>query len=591
MTTLSLLTTIPPIQAVLVRVRASLVCNKFILNLERIFFATLISSFVLVARAENYSLLTAIQNTLPSQVDQSRQRVPESIPGLNSNFDFRLESTERSPIPKAVDSIKFKLNDIQIEGSSIYSEDQLRYLFEPLLKKEVVLEDVRGVADKLELKYREKGYFLARVFIPPQQVKGGKVNIKVIEGYIASILVEGASEELRANVKRRLTPLLDKKPIDLPSLERALLLLNDLPGIRGSGLLRAGQEFGSTDLIVQIDYSNFSGVVSANNQSSRALGPVILSSAYQFRGVLALSDELTLQLGISSDGHELSTESLRYQMPLGRDGLIASLGVISSVAKPGANFAALGLQSNVLSSNLSARYPIIRARSGSVFAEFGVNYVNSRTSTQGTPLFQENYLTHSAGLQFTDVRSPLGLTQLGVGVSRASSVNATMASTDNFDPSLRKYTYNLHHVISFESGIYAQADIQGQWADKPLLSGERIAFGGGGIGKGFDPSTIVGDRGAGSSLEAGWSRMTVGPWGNNPGQIQIFGFHDNATAKTLSTDSSPAADVNIQSSGIGLRWLGNDGVRSAAYLAKPLQTNDNTSIHTESMYLNVSVPW
>jgi hemolysin activation/secretion protein len=549
------------------------------------------SSFAFLVHAENYSLLTPIQNTLPSQVDQSRQRVPESIPGLNSNFDFRLESTERSPIPKAVDSIKFKLNDIQIEGSSIYSEDQLRYLFEPLLKREVVLEDVRGVADKLELKYREKGYFLARVFIPPQQVKGGKVNIKVIEGYIASILVEGASEELRATVKRRLTPLLDKKPIDLPSLERALLLLNDLPGVRGSGLLRAGQEFGSTDLVVQIDYSNFSGVVSANNQSSRALGPVILSSAYQFRGLLSLSDELTLQLGISSDGHELSTQSVRYQMPFGRDGLIASIGLISSVARPGANFAALGLQSNVLSSNLSARYPLVRARSGSVFAELGFNYVDSRTSSQGTPLFQESYLTHSAGLQFTDVRSALGLTQLGLGVSRASGVNATLASTDNYDPSLRKYTYNMHHVISFESGLYAQVDLQGQWADKPLLSGERIAFGGAGIGKGFDPSTIVGDRGAGSSLEAGWGRMTVAPWGNNSGQFQIFGFHDNATAKILSTDSTPTSDVNIQSSGVGLRWLGSDGVRSTAYLAKPMQTNDSTNVHTESMYFNLSVPW
>jgi len=540
--------------------------------------------------AETLSLLSSIQNTLPSQVDQSRQRVPESARGLN-NFDFRLESTERSPVPKAVDSIKFKLNDIVIEGSSLYSEDQLRYLFESLIKKEILLEDVRGVADKLELKYRERGYFLARVFIPPQQVKNGIVKIQVIEGYIASVLVEGANDELRANIKNRLTPLLDKKPIDLPSLERALLLLNDLPGIRGSGLLRAGQEFGSTDLVVQLDYMGSSGVVSANNQSSKALGPVILSSAYQLRGLLTLSDELTVQLGMSSEGHELVTDSLRYQLPIGHEGFIASLGVISSIAKPGANFAALALQSNVLSSNLSARYPLIRSRSVSVYAELGTNYVNSRTSSQGIPLFQENYLTHTAGLQLVDVKSALGITQMGFAISKASSVNSLLPSTDNYDPHLRKFTYSLHHLVSFENGLYSQADIQGQWSLKPLLSGERIAFGGGGIGKGLDPSTIVGDRGAGSSVEAGWSHMSVIPWGNYPGQIQIFGFHDNATTKTLSTDSSTGTDTNIQTSGIGLRWLGNEGFRSAAYLAKPMQINDSPAAHKESMYLNVSVPW
>ena len=541
--------------------------------------------------AENLSLLSSIQNTLPSQVDQSRLRVPEPTPSLNNNFDFRLESTERSPIPRAVDSIKFKLNDIQIEGSTIYSEDQLRYLFEPLIKRDIVLEDVRTVADKLELKYRERGYFLARVFIPPQQVKKGIVKIKVIEGYIASVLVEGANDELRLDIKRRLTPLLDKKPIDLPSLERALLLLNDLPGIRGSGLLRAGQEFGSTDLVVQLDYSNSSGVVSANNQSSRALGPVILSSAYQFRGLLTLSDELTVQLGMSSDAKALSTDSLRYQLPIGHEGFIASVGVISSVAKPGGSFAALGLQSNVHSSNINARYPIIRSRAMSVYAELGVNYVSSHTSSQGAPLFQESYVAQNAGLQFMDLKSPFGITQMGLGISRASSVNAPLPSVENYDPNLRKYTYNLHHLISFENVIYSQADIQGQWANKSLLSGERIAFGGGGIGKGFDPSTIVGDRGAGSSIEEGWSHMSVIPWGNYPGQVQIFGFHDNATTKTLATEAGPGVDTNIQSSGIGLRWLGNDGLRSAAYIAKPMQNNDASNVHTESMYLNVSVPW
>jgi len=541
--------------------------------------------------AENLSLLSSIQNTLPSQIDQSRQRVPESIPGLNSNFDFKLESTERSPIPKAVDNIKFKLNDIQIEGSTIYSEDQLRYLFESLLKRDVVLEDIRAIADKLELKYREKGFFLARVYIPPQQVKKGIVKIKVIEGYISSILVEGANDDLRLSLKNRLSTLLDKKPIDLKSLERALLLLNDLPGIRGSGLLRSGQDFGSTDLVVQVDYASSSGLLSVNNQSSRALGPVIISSAYQFRSLLSLSDELTLQLGISSDGKELNTESIRYQLPFGHDGFIASVGVISSLARPGASFESLGLQSNVLSTNLSARYPLMRTRSLSVYTELGVNKVSSLTTSQGETLFQENYLTQTAGLQFIDMRSPLGLSQIGLGLSRASGVNAQSPSTSNFDPNLRKYTYNLRHLISFESGIYSQLDVQGQWSYKPLLSGERIAYGGAGIGKGYDPSAIVGDRGVGSSIEAGWSHMTLMPWTDKVGQIQIFGFHDNAKTKTLSSEGATGNEVNLQSSGIGLRWLGNEGVRSAAYLAKPKQISDTSTPHTESMYLNLSVPW
>jgi hemolysin activation/secretion protein len=343
--------------------------------------------------------------------------------------------------------------------------------------------------------------------------------------------------------------------------------------------------------VVQVEFSNSSGVLSANNQSSKALGPVILSSAYQFRGLLSLSDELTMQLGMSSNAKDLITDSLRYQLPLGNQGFMATLGVISSVAKPQASFASLGIQSTVLNSSASGRYPLIRTRSGSLYADFGIASVSSKTSSQGLTLYQESYLTRSASLQVIDLRSALGNTQIGLGVSRANSVNAPYPSATNFDPLLRKYSYNLKHLLSFDSGVFIQVELQGQWANKSLLGGERIAFGGAGIGKGYDPSALVGDIGAGSSLELGWNHNTQLALNNTPGQVQVFGFHDNATAKVLPSDSSAAMSYNLQSSGLGVRWIGHDGVRSSAYLAKPLQNNDATPPHTEAMYFNMSVPW
>eukprot|EP01041_Mallomonas_annulata_P028626 gene28626-50499_t len=54
-------------------------------------------------------------------------------------------------------------------------------LFAPLLNKKVGLSAIRDAASALEAKYRERGFFLVRVFIPPQQVNAGIFKVQVIE--------------------------------------------------------------------------------------------------------------------------------------------------------------------------------------------------------------------------------------------------------------------------------------------------------------------------------------------------------------------------------------------------------------------------
>lgn len=98
-------------------------------------------------------------------------------------------------------------------------------------------------------------------------------------------------------MRERLNGLLARRPIDLASVERALLLLNDLPDIQGSGLLRAGRRMGETTLLVQLEDVKSQGLISINNESSLAVGPFIESVAKQFKRVLMAHDELSIQLG------------------------------------------------------------------------------------------------------------------------------------------------------------------------------------------------------------------------------------------------------------------------------------------------------
>lgn len=523
-----------------------------------------------------------------SQFDQSRER-PTAPKAPSAPFNFRLQSPERSPIPRAIDSIKFKLGGIQFEGSTVFDDEELLDLYAHLFGPEIVLEDIRKVADRLEEKYKRKGYFLTRVFLPPQQVKDGLFTIKIIEGFIGDIEVEGGSEASRLEVRERLQGLLGKRPIDLGSVERALLLLNDLPDIQGSGLLRAGRGVGETTLLVQLEDVKSQGLISINNHSSLAVGPFIISVAKQFKRVFIDHDELSLQFGTTGDGSELHNGSFRYAMPIGRDGLNVSFGTLISKVRPSSG----DVESKVVAKTLRARYPLIRARDGSLFVEAGVTRVSSKTDVQGVEdLFKEKATTRDIALQIVDARTALGVTQISIGASRANATDAPAPSrAGDYDKDLKRYTYSLRHQIQFGNGFFGQLEAQGQWADKPLLSSERIAFGGGSIGRGFAPSTLVGDKGLGGALEIGWASRFELPGGIDDGIGQVFLFRDYARATDLTMDGNVLRKDKILSRGLGFRWQSVSGTRTSIYFAKPDDVDAQTQKATQKMYVNVAIPW
>jgi hemolysin activation/secretion protein len=547
-------------------------------------------SFLLAGFDEGY-FAYAQSVVFPSTVDQSRERVPSPAPPQGGvPFNFRLQSPERSPIPRAIDSLKFTLGGIRVEGSSIYEKEDLEKIYAHLIGQTVVLEDVRQIAEKIEEKYKSQGFFLTRVFLPPQQVKDGVFQIRVIEGYIGDIQIEGATQDIRQDIQERLSKLLNRKPIDLPTVERALLLLNDLPGVQGAGLLRAGRELGATDLLVQLTTLPNTGLITLNNYSSRAIGPVVVNFARQFRSILLDQDELTFQIGASGNGKELVNASWRYAFLIGQDGLTATVGSLKSRARPGAEFAELNLESRVLSRMARLRYPLLRSRDGSVYAEVGSTNVSSQTFKEETQLLEEKHTTREAALQVVDARSALGVTQASVGVSRANAIHAPSPSVANYDPELKKYTYSFKHQAPIAGGFSAQLELQGQYAAKPLLSSERIAFGGGGIGRGFAPSTIVGDRGIGGSFELGWSDRFTTPW-ETEGVGQFFVFRDYARTQQIGVGGAQDHDFRLRSSGVGFRWQANDGVRTSIHVAKPQPTDGIQNPNKERVYISVAIPW
>src|SRR4051812_8401504 len=72
---------------------------------------------------------------------------PVPDPGLPPTFDFTIQAPRRSPVPRAVEDLSFEVKDIRINGATVYRDDQLRPLVDPLVGKLARLADIVVLAE------------------------------------------------------------------------------------------------------------------------------------------------------------------------------------------------------------------------------------------------------------------------------------------------------------------------------------------------------------------------------------------------------------------------------------------------------------
>ena len=83
--------------------------------------------------------------------------------------------------PEGADQITLVLKEVKIEGMTAYDEMAAEAVYRDMLDKTVTLADVFAIADRLTAKYRNDGYILTQVILPPQEIDGGVVRLQVVE--------------------------------------------------------------------------------------------------------------------------------------------------------------------------------------------------------------------------------------------------------------------------------------------------------------------------------------------------------------------------------------------------------------------------
>ena len=495
---------------------------------------------------------------VPPQADISRQRVAP-LPLPQSDFDLKIQNPEKAPTPRAVDELAFAVTHIRVTGADHLPESESRPFFAALEGRKIVLQDLRDAAQKLEDHYHAQGYFLTRVIVPPQKVRDGVLEVRVIEGFVDAAFVDAPNRATRTLLERMVRPVRQDRPLRLRTLEQALLLANDLPGMGASSVLRPGAVLGSSDLIVAGQRRPTQVFASMANTGSDTLGPWTYSVGASFAQPFNRPGAMDVSYSTAGERFsELSAVSLRYAMPIGSDGAILSVGGLLANARPGGAIRALDVRSRSRSANVRLRLPLQRTRSNSLYLDLGLTLNRSRVKALGAPLTDDRSTVSEMTLTWQQSGWLGGDMTLGAGVFHglllfgALDEDAPLASVPGFTPDFTKLTFQFQRRQPLAGPVSLMIAGQGQYSADRLGSGEQVSFGGSVLGRGYDPSLLSGDKGIGASVQLQLALPKATADRKLEG-VSAYAFVDWATASTLSTATTPGVSGSLASVGLGLR--------------------------------------
>jgi hemolysin activation/secretion protein len=401
---------------------------------------------------------------------------------------------------------------IEVTGSTILGAKEIEPITKPLEGRTVTLDELRNAADSITQIYLDRGYITSRAILVDQVIENGIVQIRVVEGSVEKIDIEG-NRRLNAAYVRSRVALGAGTPLRQDRLEDQLRLLKADPLFANvEASLRPGTQLGQSILTVRVtEAQSFYGLVGSDNYSPPSVGPVRLGGIVGYRNPTGLGDEISVSyFGATTGGS--NQYDFNYRVPLN-----AMNGTLQLRVAPSNNritddqFGFLDISGETELYEVSFRQPLVRSPREEFALSLGFSYQDGQTFIfNGLPFpfgigpdadgnsrvrvlkFGQDYVKR-------DLQGAWALrSQFSVGLD---VFNATTNDSPVPDGRFFSWLAQLQRVqrISEDNLLIAQLDVQ--LTPDSLLPSQQFVIGGGQSVRGYRQNARSGDNGIRFSLE------------------------------------------------------------------------------------------
>jgi len=521
-----------------------------------------------------------IPSTIESgQVEKRLEKTPEP-----PNDHLTLPGGEApTPLPPGSEKVIIDVSSLAVDGVTVYDPIDLMARYQNIVGTEVTLADIYRLAAKISKKYRNDGYILAKVSVASW--KDGDVRLHVAEGKVSHVRFKNtafADDEIVNGMVKNIQAI---DPFNINQLEREILRLNDLYGVKAKAVLEQGRKPGEVGIELVIEKSDAKQLqtsLSFDNYGSRYMGPFEATVTEQINGLAFAHDNLTMTGFSTVPPDELKLGSLAYTTPINSSG--TSLGISGSY---GATHAGYNLKSKDITGSfdnigVNMTQNIIRSREQNLNISAAITDEEANSDLLSQRLYNDRLRTGKLGVTYDNVDTLGGANSLAVstvqgldmlGASRTGSADLSRADGHS---GFTKFETTLSRTQNIYDDFSGLASFSGQYALNPLLATEQFGYGGQSFGRAYDPSEITGDSGAAGLIELRYGGLPV----YESVSSQPYTFYDIGKVWNIHGEDETGASL-----GAGMRFNYLTAANANFFVAKPLTrgVNDPVSGNQKSL--------
>lgn len=537
---------------------------------------------------------------------------PRETPRLGPRIEPAPPEAQRGP----GEGRRVTVGQALIAGNTVLGEADLRPLVAPLEGQSVTLARVEQARLAIVTAYRNAGYAFVTVSaaLSPAGPDRSDLQLAVTEGYVAEVRLEGDIGPAGTQVLRFLNRATEQRPVRVETLERALLLASDVPGVTVRGLLQPVQgEPGALRLVAQVTRRAISGFATVDNRAYRLTGP--------FQALAVLTGNSFTEYGERTEISTFLAErqsqyfgQAAFEAFLGGSGLRMRLYAGTGITRPGGELESVGFTATTQVGGFSLSYPIIRSRPLNLTAvgQFDIYnaVIENDISGNVTRVARDEIRTYRGGFDLQAGDTAFGLLPLSInlGTVRVSQGTNRFGASRNeaLDASRQSSAFNFLKVSGefqrtqplfapFDNTMLSiQGLVSGQWTNDILPSAERYFLGGNRLLRGYYVGQAAGDSGYGYALELQFDTFWDVPLTPFPGSgrasSQFYVFQDyGRVTQNLDSDRRRKA----VSYGGGIRTLISETVgvdlEFARRLTRRIDGENTDPLRSDYVYIRTLV--
>lgn len=361
--------------------------------------------------------------------EESRQAAPQPVNAL----PVLPQLTE--PLLRLKDKETLFVRRFELIGPpGLVDEAAVQAILTPYENRKLTLAQIYAAADEITTLYRNQGYIVAKAYVPAQDARHGVLKIKLIPGQFGTVTVKNQSlvrdEFLQGMVDHAIA---GSTYIRKDELERAMLLVNDLPGAGTPRIaIEPGRQPETSDFLFDVpEGRRINGYLLGDNYGSPWTGRDRLSAGLDLNSPLGYGDRLS-GYGIVSEKTHLANGRVAYAFPLGYDGIRGEIAGFHTTYTLGGKFADLDATGTANGGSAIVSYAVKRTREDSIYVSSNFTYKGLDDKTMDVSFANRTIALGTIGIS----RDTLGfLPFTALPLTTSTSLSFTAGNVNFTDPS------------------------------------------------------------------------------------------------------------------------------------------------------------